>query len=104
MEDSLDYNSIIQTLFLTLRSVACSYNDKTLSEKTIQKIDQVKASVKNLSEHQVDFTPQLNELSILCNWDLQRFLNEVLEYPKTIPRVRRLDGKLHYEFPIPKEE
>lgn len=33
-----------------------------------------------------------------CDWNLGELLTEILNYPKVIPRVKKLSGKLHHTF------
>ena len=91
----------VEDLLITLRSIGASYSQVELSLQTIKYIDRAKEINQILKEGQVDFKQDLDELSLLCNWNMAEFLNQVLHYPPIIPRVRRLDGKLHYEFPEP---
>lgn len=99
----MNYEKILDDFFNSLRLVGVSYSEKELSNKTIEQIAKVKNLFQVIRDHEINYAPLSTKLSNECNWDLDRLLQDILKYPQVIPRVRQLNGQLHYVFkePIP---
>jgi hypothetical protein len=93
-----DYKQILSDFLNGVRGVGASYAEKELSNKTIEQIEKVKVLFRVVNECEIEYKPAMTRLCEECNWDLYLLLDEILTYPKVIPRVRRLNGELYHAF------
>lgn len=92
------YNEKVDIFLLNIRYVACSYSDKVLNNRTIEYIYQIQKDYFEFKKNEINYKNKLSLLSKECNWNLEMFLQEIIDYPKIIPRVRKLDDSLHFIF------
>lgn len=95
---NIRHHQILNDFLNGLRSVGASYNERELSTHTIQKIDTVKVLFDTIQQEGLDYEEEITKLSEQCDWDLKLLLADTLRYPEVIPRVRKLNGNLHFIF------
>jgi hypothetical protein len=102
---SRDSAVLIEDLGLALRGVAVFNGHLPDGAVIVEKIDNVKAIVAELSKRSIDVIPTLGELSIRTNLKKADLLADCLAYPTRMPYEKGLDGvRERFRCPLCRKE
>lgn len=91
-ETARDSTTLLEDLCIALRDVAVFDRDLPNGAAVVEKIDEVRGILSELSKRKVGVEFRLQELSSQTHWRMNELLADCCGYPDRIPYVRGLDG------------